>query len=1093
MRGLPAFLRVLLVGLVAFALGVLSVLTPGRVSTPTAAASTGSTDYALDTQNDAYLSAEGATVIPPDSGSFTVEMWFKPETVAPNEVLVSQGYSTDGTNTNNAGTYYLKLGASGEVRVLYDGATEVGSGYNLPTSEWAHIAHIVDTSPSTDTSKIYVNGVLVQESSANRGVYKLAGGKHGFHIAALSRSDGDVPDGEIDQVKIWGSALTQQQVQESMHAWGATGVSGSPTLISHYDFNDNSQASTVEDQAGSTDLTLHNAATSDFTALVEADTSSAVGYSVYEFTRSYLTSTGGWMVPAGVARVDAVVVGGGGGGGAWTGAGGGAGGVVAYGDVFETLPAQSPLNVIPATNYQVTVGYGGAGARLQVTDVTNFTPGSNGQPSEFGDLVAYGGGVGASWPSTEPQQLANAGSATVGSGGGATDSDDKDDIAGAGNSDSFVAVGGRGKAGGKSTHGEGRPHEAGGGGGAGENGENPPDSNTSGAGGDGVQISLTGSSRWIAGGGGGGTHADYEDATGEETGGVVGAGGLGGGGAGSGPQRVDWSGSNVGDTPVGQAGQANTGGGGGGAGHNNLEAGHSSQGGQGGSGIVIVRFNRTPDAPTALSAASQDRGAQLTWSAPSHTGGSSITDYRVEYRLSGGAWQTFADGASAATSARVTGLANGQTYEFRVSATAGGLTGATVSATATLQNDSSESPDSGGSSSDSSQTNTPAPISVVPMVPPARLPLPPSQNPTPDALEAPVVQSGSPVDVNSPPRALIAGVPAPVTTEASGTSGIQVRAGALELDLSVPEEPGSGGVGNNPGTGVAELTVPVGKSTRISGGGLLPGSSLQVWLPKTPAGPRELARIPVREDGSFDSDVSLSSDGDDEPLAVGRQVIQVAGFDRDANQTVVDMTVNIAQGPPQPAVIRETQLLPELSSGEALATSAGVPEQMRIEVRPEQSQVAVLATDWSFEVNVAEQSGTLGATAGGFNLTLLQERTADVSGSGFQPGSRVDVWIFSVPTLLGSATVASDGSAKFEIYVDPRFVAAGEHTLQLQGIGNDGYIKAAHLGVMIDQPVSLTPDSASSLLWWVGSALVGALLIVLMVLLLSRLRSPKAG
>ncbi|MFA7285919.1 MAG: fibronectin type III domain-containing protein [Candidatus Paceibacterota bacterium] len=58
----------------------------------------------------------------------------------------------------------------------------------------------------------------------------------------------------------------------------------------------------------------------------------------------------------------------------------------------------------------------------------------------------------------------------------------------------------------------------------------------------------------------------------------------------------------------------------------------------------------------------------LTWTAPSN-GGSTITDYLVDYRISGDLpWISFNDGVSASTGATVTGLTNGVTYQFRVRA-----------------------------------------------------------------------------------------------------------------------------------------------------------------------------------------------------------------------------------------------------------------------------------------------------------------------------------------------------------------------------------------------------------------------------------------
>ncbi len=57
----------------------------------------------------------------------------------------------------------------------------------------------------------------------------------------------------------------------------------------------------------------------------------------------------------------------------------------------------------------------------------------------------------------------------------------------------------------------------------------------------------------------------------------------------------------------------------------------------------------------------------VTWTAPVSNGGSAITDYVVQYSSnSGSTWTTFADSASATTSAAVTGLTSGTSYVFRV-------------------------------------------------------------------------------------------------------------------------------------------------------------------------------------------------------------------------------------------------------------------------------------------------------------------------------------------------------------------------------------------------------------------------------------------
>ncbi len=76
-----------------------------------------------------------------------------------------------------------------------------------------------------------------------------------------------------------------------------------------------------------------------------------------------------------------------------------------------------------------------------------------------------------------------------------------------------------------------------------------------------------------------------------------------------------------------------------------------------------------PLQPLNLAVSIDDQSVDLSWSPPSSDGGSPITDYLVEYRLSsGGVWATFSDGVSTNSTTTVTGLTNDTSYDFRVSA-----------------------------------------------------------------------------------------------------------------------------------------------------------------------------------------------------------------------------------------------------------------------------------------------------------------------------------------------------------------------------------------------------------------------------------------
>ena len=262
--------------------------------------------------------------------------------------------------------------------------------------------------------------------------------------------------------------------------------------------------------------------------------------------------------------VSYLVVAGGGGGGGDYGAGAGAGG---YREVKSPVTpyTASPLDgystpgnriTVSETAYPITVGSGG-------NKGTRDVAGTCGSDSVFSTITSKGGGKGATQVPGSPGSLNGS---PGGSGGGASYGPS---TVGSGNTPPVTPPQGNNGGAGHPTNAGG--HAAGGGGGAGAVGGSAPSCCTSGGGGNGVTSCITASPVARGGGGGGagggGTHGqDY----------APGPGGTGGGGEGA----PDTS------TGVGGSGTANTGGGGGGG---NLWT-PTSCGGNGGSGVVVIRY-----------------------------------------------------------------------------------------------------------------------------------------------------------------------------------------------------------------------------------------------------------------------------------------------------------------------------------------------------------------------------------------------------------------------------------------------------------------------------------------------------------------------
>ena len=283
--------------------------------------------------------------------------------------------------------------------------------------------------------------------------------------------------------------------------------------------------------------------------------------------------------------VDYLVVAGGGGASIRAGGGGGAGGYRESSGAASGCYSRSPLGAcvsglpVTATGYPITVGSGGTGVLAPAGTSPDATPGNN---SIFSTITSQGGGgsVGHGNPApTNPADL-SAGAGGSGSGGSSGSGITGTLLARAGNTPSVSPS--QGNPGGVAI--QDSPWFMGGGGGGataagGAGSPTPSISSASAKGGDGATSSINGTPTTRAGGGGGGTYTNSPNTVYGPTGG----GGSGGGGAGGQFGGPPYPGNGV-------AGTANTGGGGGGAIEGTPIGTSDFNGGNGGSGIVIIRY-----------------------------------------------------------------------------------------------------------------------------------------------------------------------------------------------------------------------------------------------------------------------------------------------------------------------------------------------------------------------------------------------------------------------------------------------------------------------------------------------------------------------
>jgi hypothetical protein len=514
----------------------------------------GETDTALTTSGTKYATLSSSNpLIPGTVSTMTLQAWVKPTTTCDGAVACSI------ISVNNS---YLVQVLNGKIRYYIGsgsawcdgGASTTGkipTDAFVPGDRWSHITFVRVNA----NVKIYINGQLRSNLDSSCSPSTQAANSNAFFIG-VKAANTEAFSGSIDEVRIWSTDRSANAASD-MHS-NETSTSG---LLNYWNFNEGTGTVAYNDVAGAlstTDLTITDATTWDANVVSDAVVGSV--YTTRTFYRSYITEFGGWKVPSSVSMASTLVIAGGGGGGSRVGGGGGAGG-------FAYIPK---VLLTPNSVELIQVGQGGFGAQRPLVDEWR---GQNGQSSFFGTKVRTVGGGGGAGYDTAGNNSEHDGK-PGGSGGGASSYTTSGGTGTPGSSTQVLTYGyGSGNSGGSGS-GQG-DYPAGGGGGAGGAGFSAVNNSTAAAGGAGIVDPIGGTTLCYAAGGGGGIGLGASGAAG--TAGSCGAGTTTTASAGTKGRVIPAD-----ATP-------NSGSGGGGAGY---QTGSTADvaGGNGGSGVIIIRW-----------------------------------------------------------------------------------------------------------------------------------------------------------------------------------------------------------------------------------------------------------------------------------------------------------------------------------------------------------------------------------------------------------------------------------------------------------------------------------------------------------------------
>lgn len=178
-------------------------------------------------------------------------------------------------------------------------------------------------------------------------------------------------------------------------------------------------------------------------------------------------------------------------------------------------------------------------------------------------------------------------------------------------------------------------------------------------------------------------------------------------------------------------------------------------------------------------------------------------------------------------------------------------------------------------------------------------------------------------------------------------------------------------------------------------------------------------------------------------------------------------------------------VLPQMAPTETLAYENGTPLEVQLVLTENENGYVLQGDSWKVNLEATDLAGEPQVLDEEGNIILNNERLVSFSGDGFAPGSVIKVWLFSTPTEI--TTVIADANGAFRGTAQlPAEIETGQHTVQLNGLSQDGLVRSVALGVVV-QPdlLPITPLAPVDFapLWNIALITAGVVLMFFLALL----------
>lgn len=180
----------------------------------------------------------------PATSDFTIEAWVNPRGSVFARILFAQASTSNfvslGTNTGNTVYFY----------VIKNGTTvSIATASGIPQNQWTHVA--ARWISASNTAEVFFNGVLQAGGAGG----SSSTGTSGLMTIGARTGGSQHFNGQLDELRVWGSALTACQIQANMNN---TLPAVQANLLMNYNFDQgvagatNTTVTTLPDLSGNT-------------------------------------------------------------------------------------------------------------------------------------------------------------------------------------------------------------------------------------------------------------------------------------------------------------------------------------------------------------------------------------------------------------------------------------------------------------------------------------------------------------------------------------------------------------------------------------------------------------------------------------------------------------------------------------------------------------------------------------------------------------------------------------------------------------------------------------------------------------------------